>query len=174
MKKIALAVVLLLLVVGVSYLQVHRQENREEALYKNGYEKGSETAEELADAVDSLKQVVDSQEVNFSNQLEDNKQVYTGTIDSLKNMVSSRDEKIMALESKTSAPPKQNTTTSKTSDKHAQILSYYKKRFNQLPNDLTAYEKRVAVSEIREETAQKFSISTEELNQIRKKNNLTY
>ena len=174
MKKITLAVVLLLLIVGVSYLQVSRQDNREKALYQDGFQTGAEKANRLAVEVDSLRQVVDSQEVAFSGQLRDSEQVYTGIIDSLKNAVSSREQKIASLKKETSSLPKKTSTKSKTSDKHTQILSYYKKRFSQLPNDLTSYEKRVAVSEIRQETAQKFSISTDELNKIRKKNNLKY
>jgi len=174
MKKITIAIVLLLLIVGVSYLQVNRQESREQVLYKNGYQKGSEKVEKLADAVDSLRQVVDSHEVEFSGQLEESERAFTGKIDSLKNVVSTKDEKIAAFENNTSSTPMPTTTMSKTSDKHTQILSYYKKRFSQLPNDLTAYEKRVAMSEIREETAQKFSISTDELNKIRDTNNLKY
>ena len=152
MKKIALAVVLLLLIVTVSYLQVTRQESREQALYQNGYQTGTEKVEKLGVAIDSLRQVVDSQELGFSNQLVENERAFTGTIDSLKKVVSTQDEKIVAFNKKTSTPPQTNNTKSKTSDKHTQILSYYKKRFSQLPKDLTAYEKRIAVSEIREET----------------------
>jgi hypothetical protein len=174
MKKIVTAVILLILIVGVSYLQVQHQKSREQGLFQEGYLEGSESTGKLEIAVDSLRQVIDSQSVGFSDKLSENEQLYKEKIDSLKDMVSSRDQQIASLEKKTSTPPKQNTTSSSKSDKHAQILSYYKKRFSQLPNDLSPYEKRVAVTEIREETAQKFSISTDELNQIRKKNNLKY
>jgi len=55
-----------------------------------------------------------------------------------------------------------------------QILSYYKKRYRALPKDLSPYEKRVALAEIRDETAQKFSIPLSELDEIRTDNELDY
>ena len=54
------------------------------------------------------------------------------------------------------------------------IAALGEKRYRNLPKDLTAYERRVALSEIREESADKFRITVAELNRIRKANKLTY
>ncbi|MEA1980558.1 MAG: hypothetical protein U9N54_06255, partial [candidate division Zixibacteria bacterium] len=58
--------------------------------------------------------------------------------------------------------------------KHQQILTYYKDRFKKLPADLSNYERRISLNEIKEETAQKFEISLVELKNIRAKYKLKY
>jgi hypothetical protein len=74
------------------------------------------------------------------------------------------------------SPPKTATATKSdaTSQKHKEILAYYKQRYQGLPNDLSAYERRIALSEIRQESADKFKISVTELNNIRKAYKLSY
>ncbi|MDD3732594.1 MAG: hypothetical protein PHU88_09495 [candidate division Zixibacteria bacterium] len=167
MKKIFLAILLLIIVIAVSYYQVHRQEAREQNRYEKGYEEGTRGVERLSGEVDSLRQVVDRQELEFSGKFEQTEQAYADTIDSLKEVVSLQEQKIMKLQS---PDKKENSLT----DKHALILSYYKKRYSELPGDLSNYEKRVALTEIREETAQKFAITVTELDKIRENNNLNY
>ena len=74
------------------------------------------------------------------------------------------------------AAPKLATKSSKpsTESKHREILNYYKKAVGDLPGDLSAYERRVALSEIRNDTARKFAITISQLNSLRKENNLDY
>ncbi len=167
MKKIFLAVLLLIIVIAISYYQVHRQETREQNRYEKGYEEGTRGVEKLSSEVDSLRQLIDSQGLEFSSKIEQTEQTYAGTIDSLKEVVSLQEQKIMKLQS----PDKKESSLT---DKHALILNYYKKRYSELPGDLSNYERRVALTEIREETAQKFAITVSELDKIRKKNNLNY
>jgi len=103
---------------------------------------------------------------------------YQSRIDSLEGVVDKQQKQISSLASKTTAKPAatiSKTTSAKTTlSKHEKILTYYKKRFTNLPKDLSDYEKRIAVKEIREETSLKFSISLQELKQIREKYKLTY
>jgi len=167
MKKIFLAILLLVIVIAVSYYQVHRQEAREQTRYEKGYEEGTRGVERLSGEVDSLRQVVDSQGLEFSGKLEQTEQAYSGTIDSLKEVVSLKEQEIIELQSL-------EKKDSSLSGKHALILTYYKKRYSELPGDLSNYERRVALTEIREETAQKFAITVSELDKIRKNNNLNY
>jgi len=57
---------------------------------------------------------------------------------------------------------------------HEEIVSHYKLAMSRLPADLSDYEYRVAVKEVRTETAARFSITVERLNQIRKEHNVNF
>jgi hypothetical protein len=99
-------------------------------------------------------------------------QTYQATIDSLKNAL---DKEKTATKNLASMPTTvKKTTPEPTISKHEKILTYYKKRYANLPNDLSQYELKIALNEIREETSQKFAISLKELKDIRQKNKLSY
>jgi len=72
-------------------------------------------------------------------------------------------------------PPKQETgggDDAKTREE--QIVRYFQDKLNALPDDLSSYEKKVAIKEVRDETCDLFHISRAKLNQLAKVNRITY
>ena len=180
MKKILLAVILLALVIGVSYVKSVRTSDNRDSAYRDGK---TEAARELADyqlQVDSLRAILGEKEVGFADSLVRTRAEYKAEIDSLTDLVAKRNKRIWDLKSqlsKATASTSKSTSrkvTSGASKKHEQILSYYKNRYKSLPTDLTDYEKKVAINEIREETARKYSITLAELKSLREKHKLNY
>ncbi|MFZ5981223.1 MAG: hypothetical protein ACOYVF_11390 [Candidatus Zixiibacteriota bacterium] len=170
MKKILSAVVLVVLLLGISYYQIMRQDKRESALYKEGYQSGQKEVSNLRENLDSLNRTLDSQEVSYSEYLGETTRVYSMKVDSLEALVKSKDSEIQKLTKNTTS----QATQPKKVNKNQEILNYYKSLYNDLPGDLSEYERRVALSEIREKTVRKFSISISQLDKIRKDNNLNY
>lgn len=180
MKKILLAVILLALVVTVSYVKSLRNTQSRDEAYREGK---TEAARQLSDyelQVDSLRLAIGEKEVGFADSMVRTQAGYQSEVDSLADAVASRDKRIDELKTELSqtSKPKPKSTSRKVSDsiskEHERILSYYKKRFKNLPTDLTDYEKRVAINEIREETAQKYAITLAEFKSLRKKYKLNY
>ena len=170
MKKILLAVILVLVLLGISYYQVLRQDDRESAVYDEGYQSAQKDISALKENIDSLNQALDSQKVSYDEYVGETARVYTLKVDSLASLVKNKDSEIQELKKKKSTPV---NSTPKIS-KNEEILNYYKKLYRELPGDLSEYERRVALSEIREKTVRKFSISISQLDKIRKDNNLKY
>jgi len=169
MKKIVIAVVLVVILIGISYYQVLRQDSREKVIYDEGYQSGQQELSELREDIDSLSQAVEGQKVNYEEYLGETTRIYTLKMDSLQSLVNSQNSEIDKLKTKSTPISKPKKTT-----KNAEILKYYKKQYSELPGDLSNYERRVALSEIRENTARKFSISLNQLSKVRKDNNLDY
>lgn len=184
MKKIFLAIFLLALVVGISYLKLSRQSVEKSNAYREGRHESEKIASEKQQQLDSLGQILVEKETAFTDSLTSIEGHYATEMDSLSLSLGSErlknkelSSQIDNLKKKTNTPKKQtkNTSFSKTeATKHKQILDYYKRRFVALPKDLSDYEKKVARNEIREETVQKFSITLKELDNIRNKYKVEY
>ena len=182
MKKVVLALVFLALVVAVSYYGAVTQKERTQAAYERGKEESTHQVEEYAKRFDSLAYSVRRQELEAAESLWQRELAYRWAYDSLARIVSL--EKSKTDSPKTKLEPAQHdkektesgidSTKENSLLRHKQILSYYKKRYRALPKDLSPYEKRVALAEIRDETAQKFSIPLSELDKIRTDNKLDY
>lgn len=182
MKKVVLALVFLALVVAVSYYGALMQKERTKAAYERGKKESALQIKEYAKRFDSLGYSVRRQELEAAESLWQRELAYRWAYDSLAKIVSLEKSKIDSAKMK-SEPAQSNkektesridSTKEKSLLKHKQILSYYKKRYNALPKDLSPYEKRVALVEIRDETAHKFSIPLSELDKIRTDNKLDY
>jgi hypothetical protein len=180
MKKILLAVTLLALVVTVSYVKSVRNTKSRTEAYREGK---TETARQLFDyelRVDSLRLAMGEKEVSFADSMVKTQAGHESEVDSLADEVASRDKRIDELNTRLSqtSKPEPNSTSRKVSDsvskEHEQILSYYQKRYKDLPADLTDYEKKVAVNEIREDTARKYAITLAEFKSLREKYKVNY
>lgn len=181
LKKIVLALVFLGLVVAVSYYRAVTQKERTTAAYERGQEESAHQVEEYADRLDSLAYSVERQEREAAKSLWRRELAYRKGYDSLGKLIELKEGEIAPPRTgvEQSQPPNETTkvvedTIKRKPLKHEQILSYYNKRYRTLPEDLSPYEKRVAVAEIRGETARKFSISLRELDKIRVDNKLDY
>ncbi|MCH7877932.1 MAG: hypothetical protein IH914_01280 [candidate division Zixibacteria bacterium] len=58
--------------------------------------------------------------------------------------------------------------------KEDEILDYFQERLDQLPDDLTSYEKRVAIKEVRDEVLEVFKITLSSLNKLTKNRKIKY
>jgi hypothetical protein len=185
MKKVLLALVLLAVVVGIAYLSAWRNQATEKKQYQEGYLKGSQEAVILRKESDSLRTVYQKKEQAWGDSLYAARKAYAAKTDSLSQVVAGKDSLLaMAARKKpttTAAKPTKPAPTKQTTiapsklvlSNHAQILDYYKRRLQQLPTDLSDYERKVALNEIREETAQKFAITVADVNRIRQSGNLS-
>ena len=182
MKKVVFALVFLALVVAVSYYRAVTQKERTQVAYERGKEESTHQVEEYAERFDSLAYSVRRQELEAAESLWQRELAYRWAYDSLARIINPEKSETDSL--KTTTEPAHydkektesgiDTTRENSLLRHKQILSYYKKRYRSLPKDLSPYEKKVALAEIRDETAQKFSIPLSELNKIRTNNELDY
>ena len=181
MRKILLAVLLLVALVAVSYYSAQRSDNRAKEKYQQGYEKGTKESLVYRNKADSLDLALQSDRTKYADSLQRLSTARTAVADSLTQIVVTKDKEIAALtqQKKKSAKARPATTASRNSDSsrnsisHAQILDYYRRRLQALPADLSVYERTVALNEIRVETAKKFSIQLTELEKIRQDGNLS-
>lgn len=175
-KKMALLVLLIALVVAVSYYKTTLQDASLETAYNDGQVDAGQQIDQLQKATDSLSGELEAKEFELAETRATMDTIRVAQTDSLVSVIQSRENELAELSEsqKTNAPPVIATKTDSTSSRHLEILVYYKKMFRALPKDLSAYERRIALSEIREESANKFKISVAELNRIRKDNDLSY
>jgi len=181
MKKLMLALAFLAVVVAVSYYRAVTHKQQESAAYELGRTESAHQVSELDKQFNSLMDSTKRQQLEAVDSLWQRELAYQGALDSLNRVLDRKGSEIASLraelEQVRSRIPSSKTdkrAKKQKASRHEQILSYYKKRYRSLPKDLSPYEKRVALAEIRDETAQKFTISLQELDKIRKYNKLDY
>ena len=174
MKKIFLAGIVLILIIGLSYVKTLRDYDRSRAFYEGGRADAAGELDDYKAEADSLKLAAGEQQVAFADSLVKKDITYQSRIDSLEGVVDDQRKQIGSLTTRPTTASTKTVTKKPVISKHEQVLKYYKKRYANLPKDLSDYEKRIAVNEIREETSLKFSISLHELKKIREKYKLTY
>ena len=97
--------------------------------------------------------------------------------DSLTAVIAAQDKelaRLKALAAKASAASSSRSSVKIGKSSEHEILAHYRQAVEKLPADLSPYERKVALRELRVETAGRFAISVETLDQIRQKNNLDY
>ena len=181
MKKIVLAVAFLGLIVAASYYRAVTHKKQVKTAYEQGRTESAQQVIEYGKRFDSLAYSVRQQELEAAESLWYREFAYRIGYDSLTAAIEQKNSNIDSLKSELQQLREQKETkqigkkpAKHKASEHEQILSYYKKRYRALPGDLSPYEMKVALREIRDETAQKFSVSLRELNKIRKDNNLEY
>lgn len=184
MKKVFLAItaiILLGLVVGVGYIKSIRQKAQTTTAYEKGKQERAPEVIQYREKLDSLSYFYGQREVELAESIWLRELAYRSAYDSLAKIIdlekSKRDSSKSGPEVAQARKEVGESSIDSTKNglsRHKQILSYYKKRYQALPKDLSPYEKRVALAEIREQTAQKFSISLQELDNIRTDSKLDY
>lgn len=187
MKKVLLGLFLLAALIAVSYIKSERESERQAQSFIDGHDVGARKSELVQYNTDSLEQLIDQKatevvelRTTMADTLAERDQQYAETIDSLGAIIMAGQEEIAALEKKVAASKKAAKKSSSTSDSaapkaaHKDILKYYRLAVAKLPADLSTYEYRVSVAEIRTETAAKFKITVARLDEIRVANNLDY
>lgn len=176
MKKLFLAILLIALIIGVAYIKDWREDRNRQDVYAEGLEEGREEAGANHQAIDSLAQQLTETEQTYTDSLRLQAESYDQKVDSLRSALAGRDSTIEALESKATAvtaKPKVDADEQKR-QRELTILAHYKQLYLALPADLSAYEKRVAIDEIRQKTADKYNISVASLNKTREKHGISY
>ncbi|MCK4606260.1 MAG: hypothetical protein KAU35_03075 [candidate division Zixibacteria bacterium] len=175
MKKMIVAICLLIIVVGVTYVKVVRGTSQRQISRDEG--KKEATGELLAyrQAVDSLQYLIEQQEIAFRDSLSHRDSAYQAGIDSLMivldSMWAQAGGEVDSTQEESGAPTDAEIAEEAA---HSEIIAFYEKLYQGLPNDLSKYERKVALHEIRLETAQNFSISLNELKALRSQYELTY
>ena len=182
MKKVLLAILLLGLVLAVSFVKTYREDQKRTEAVQEIADSAGHELQELNSSVDSLRTIVGESRTAYEDSIQKLNEYHALETDSLKQALFANDEEIKHLAEKVKTATL-NTRNSEeiagapkkdSSDFHHRVLLYYKKRFKDLPADLSHYEKRVALSEIRDETARRFSISVKELNRLRADQKLSF
>ncbi len=187
MKKVLLGLFLLAALIVVSYIKTERESEREAQSFIDGHEVGARKSELVQFNTDSLEQLIDQKatevvelRTTMADTLAERDQQYAQTIDSLEAIIKAGQEEIADLEGKVVAAkqaarkPSSAPKTTAPKAAHKDILKYYRLAVAKLPTDLSTYEYRVAVAEIKTETAAKFKITVSRLDEIRVANNLDY
>jgi len=178
-KKLLIAVILLAVVVGISYVKMVRADKRQAEAFEQGIQSGEEELFTAQQRLDSLRMILAEREVEVGSTLTASDAAHRLETDSLSLTITGLEEKIRGLEvdlarARTASKKSSSQTSQKKPSRHEQVLSFYKQRYKGLPQDLSSYEQKVALGEIRQETAKKFSITVAELNRIRSEHELTY
>ena len=177
MKKLLLGLSLIAVLVGVSYVKSIRGQSAKQEAHRQGVRESSIDLSVEQQRVDSLRQVITFRELEFADSMTAQQIKSAVIIDSLEDISRDQTARISDLQSKLQTTQKTASAKAKSDDSAARerkILDYYKGRYARLPGDLTEYEMRVALNEIRDETAKKFSITTGQLKTIRASHGLSY
>jgi hypothetical protein len=177
MKKLLVALLLLAVVVAVSYLKVLRQDNRTAQAHDTGYSEGSGELDRVRTQADSLEGLVTDYREALEDSLTTRDSLTLWQRDSLSAIIAAQEDSLKTLAAKQATANRNTSATKKKVDpakRQQEILAYYKRRYEKLPDDLSPYERRVALTEIKKETARQFSISVSDLDKIREKNKLPY
>jgi len=185
MKKIVLAVVLLAVLFGIVFIKTGRDQAKVDEAFQQGVAKAQLEVTAYQKRLESLRVAGDQARLAWSDSVRVRDSILTHYKDSTSQIIIAQADRINELQKKTrtsvkSTPKTGTTATAVKSDttappnRHAQILAYYRNRFRELPADLSDYERKAALSEIRQETATKFSVTVTELNEIRKTYKLDY
>ena len=180
LKKVILILILLGGVVALGYYRSVRQEAARLEQFRLGALKGEHDAVQATQKLDSIQRKASQERLQLVDSLASANRAHKLETDSLTQVISMKEQELkQAQEKRRTAIVKGNGARVHAPEsnpdmlRHAQILAYYKKKLEGLPKDLSDYEKRVAVNEVRDEIIKKFSISSAELEKIRQGSNLS-
>lgn len=185
MRKIVLAVVLLAVLFGIVFIKTGRDQAKVDEAFQQGVAKAQLEVAAYQKQLESLRVAGDQTRLAWSDSVRVRDSILTYYRDSTSQIIIAQADRIKELQKKArpsiksalktgaTAGAAKNDTTAPV-NRHAQILSYYKNRYRELPADLSDYERKAALSEIRQETAARFSVTLTELNEIRKTYKLDY
>lgn len=174
MKKLLLAILLLVVVVVISYIKAVRSQSNEETLRQATVRQIDDSLATARSETEALRQVLAIQDSIYADSMQQLRAATETRIDSLKAAIDSSRLSAAVEKVETEEVSPQSDQELATAKREQEILAYYKKRFRDLPNDLTEYERNAATTEIRVESAEEFNISVAKLNRIRKRHGVKY
>ncbi|HOP06838.1 MAG TPA: hypothetical protein PLF13_06050 [candidate division Zixibacteria bacterium] len=168
MKKLLLALLLFAIIIGISYIKARRGNAMVGSSTSNHNQTDVVELWAYEHAVDSLKYLINQQDIKHQKDLQRNQMETQHQIDSLIRLLEQSETTHSNTEIESKGPSPEEVLH------RQQILDHYRKLYRALPRDLTQYEMRVALYEIRLKTAEEFEISLEELKAIRSEAGLSY
>jgi hypothetical protein len=164
---------LVAVIVGISYFKAKRGPAMTVSEYEAARKADTEQLWGYEKAVDSLRYLLRQREIVHEKTLQRNDLQHRHEIDSLLRVLDGTSDPAAA---KKGNGARAQHTLPPDLDSHRQqvIIDYYKNLYRDLPRDLSEYERRVALHEIRIKTVQEFSIGLDDLNAIRSLSGLTY
>ena len=174
MKKLLLALLLLVIVLAVSYFKAARHSSEVTSAYESGRSQSTGDLVRQTERGDSLERLAGEYKSALAESLQVRDSLLATERDSVTQVLAGKNDSIDSLQKLAQSNRNSQEKPSKKKYSHKEILSFYKSSYHDLPKDLSPYERRVALTEIRDKTARKFSITLAELNKIRKDNNLDY
>jgi hypothetical protein len=187
MKKVILGLCLVLVIGAVAYLKTVRETERQAEAYAKGQDAGIKRAEDGQISLDSLaeqlageRRALAEYKATVADSIARQEERHRVTVDSLSRVIDSQQSDIDRLQKQTLVSKTADTTgdsgdaTRSNGTSHQDIVNHYRLAMSRLPADLSDYEYQVAVKEVRIETAARFQITVERLNQIRKEYNVNF
>lgn len=183
--RIVLAIVLVGVLIGLIVFKTGRDQSKIDEAFRQGVAKAQSEVAAYQKRAESLRVTTDQTRLAWADSLRRHDSLFTAYRDSVRDVLTSQADQIKQLQKKTRSSVKsgangatasatKSKTTAAVPNKHLEILTYYKNRYQSLPGDLSVYERKAALNEIRQETITKFSISMTDLDQLRKANKLDY
>lgn len=180
MKKILIGFLLIIALVAVSYYNANRTDIRTKQRYQDGYAKGTSEAVVQKARADSIQSAMSQARGQYEDSLKILTLSHSAVVDSLTQTIAAKDKELAKQAERRKLASHKNGDTGKSKSAvtksgvtHAQILEYYRGKLKALPADLSAYERSIALAEIRDQTARKFAITAKDLQKIREANKLT-
>lgn len=186
MKKLFLGTFLVAILVAIAYFQTERDASHQAEAFNKGRATGVKDAGIAQSEIDSLTDQLELERAGraerraaIADSMAERDSLLAQAVDSLSEKIVSQGGEIARLEEQLadSTRGKTDSTGKKTSGSkasHKDILAHYRLAMARLPADLSEYERRVSVTELRTETAAKFRITVARLNEIREIYKLTY
>jgi len=167
--------VLLIMVVAVSYIQAVLRQTKADNSFQLGRRSNQTEILALQSATDSLKTRLGRQEVIHAESLLQRDKLLQKNVDSLSGIIGAQEQTLIKIKKNAATvKPAAAQNPVDTEKRHRELLAYYTKKYESLPADLTEYERKIAISEIRLETAAKYSLSLAEFNRIRESQKFKY
>lgn len=192
-KRIILAVILLAVVGAVSYIKSVRGTSGAAEIQPGGSQieavgLGPDDTARLMDyqtTIDSLQRMLDQRDSALADSVLATRLAWGRTVDSLFEELDSLDclvDQLYLAQAEDSAREDSSGNKSEVDSsalaaaqaRRAGIIEHYRQLYEDLPDDLSAYERRVALYEIRLQTARHFDISLGSLKEMRSERGLSY
>ncbi len=180
MKRVVTALFLLAVVVGVSWVktkwdskQTRKRVDEETTVLEGKMRRLRGTVDSLQMVLTASREQLDSLEGSVRPE------VFTAMLDSLNTIIDSQKAVLANLNDSLALVKKRLVTVrAKTKKKvgnlnHREALAFLKNKSRQFPHDLTAYERRVALQELKQETARRFSLSDTQVEKLLKEAGLS-
>lgn len=192
-KRIILAVILLAVVGTVSYIKSVRGTSGAAETRSGGSHIGTvglvldDTAQlvDYQSTIDSLQRMLDQRDATLADSLQATRIAWGRTVDSLFEKLDSLDCLVDRLylaqaadsglkDSSGNRSEVDSSALAAAQTRRTEIIEHYRQLYEDLPDDLSAYERRVALYEIRLQTARHFDISLGSLKEMRSERGLSY
>ena len=174
MRRTFLVILLAALVVGAAALKTWWDDYRLERRVTAERAALEEQTARLEAEVDSLVRELDAARLLLDSMLCLQEEAHAAVFDSLARAIDSQQVRIAELTAGLDSARRRLTVVRARSERkkrpsgigHAEVLEFFRRQYARLPGDLTAYERKVALQELKEKTARRFSLTVSQVDRI--------